>query len=90
MMPDRLSLARRGTADRRRDAVLRGDQDQNRIASPEMLPRGQLLPHLKCSPGSSRGSEHEDSEHGDAAGAGGGDKGEVRFCSAEREDQDPR
>jgi transposase InsO family protein len=65
-------------------------KDATRIASPEMLPRGQLLPHLKCSPGSSRGSEHEDSEHGDAAGAGGGDKGEVRFCSAEREDQDPR
>jgi hypothetical protein len=53
--------------------VLRGDQDQNRIASPEMLPKAGLLPHLKCSPGEGLGDEYEEGEHGDTPGIGAGD-----------------
>jgi hypothetical protein len=29
--------------------VLRDKQDEKRIASPEMLPEGEMLPHLICS-----------------------------------------
>jgi len=38
-----------------------------RIASPEMFPNVDLLPHLKCSrPGWGRGDSDEAGEHGDA------------------------
>jgi hypothetical protein len=36
-----------------------------RIASPEMLPRVGLLPHLICSPPGFGGGEHEADQHGD-------------------------
>jgi hypothetical protein len=44
-----------------------------RIASPEMLPKPRLLPHLKCSPGEGLGDEYEEGEHGDTPGIGAGD-----------------
>jgi hypothetical protein len=51
-----------------------GDQHQgDRIASPEMLPKPRLLPHLKCSPGDGLGDEYEEGEHGDTPGIGAGD-----------------
>jgi hypothetical protein len=38
-----------------------------RIASPEMLPSADLLPHLKCSPpGFTGGGRHEADQHGNA------------------------
>jgi hypothetical protein len=41
--------------------------DKERIASPEMFPNVDLLPHLKCSrPGWGRGDSDEAGEHGDA------------------------
>jgi hypothetical protein len=46
---------------------------EHRIASPEMLPKAGLLPHLKCSPGEGLGDEYEEGEHGDTPGIGAGD-----------------
>jgi hypothetical protein len=43
------------------------DRRYGRIASPEMFPNVDLLPHLKCSrPGWGRGDSDEAGEHGDA------------------------
>ena len=36
--------------------LLHGDLDERRIASPELLPRAVLLPHLKCSPAAAWGA----------------------------------
>jgi hypothetical protein len=45
----------------------RGDQDEERIASPGMLPRADLLPHLMCSPPVIIGEgRHEADQHDDA------------------------
>jgi DNA-binding MarR family transcriptional regulator len=44
-----------------------------RIASPEMLPKARVLPHLKCSPGEGLGDDYEEGEHGDTPGIGAGD-----------------
>ena len=45
----------------------RGDLDERRIASPELLPGNGPLPHLKCSPAVDAGGEHHEAgEHGDA------------------------
>ena len=47
--------------------VQRDNQDERRIASPEMFPSIELLPHLKCSrPGWDRRGSDEAGEHGDA------------------------
>ena len=47
--------------------VLRDNLDENRIASPEMLPTGDLLPHVICSPPVfAGGGEHEADQHDDA------------------------
>jgi len=45
----------------------RDNQDDGRIASPEMFPNVEPLPHLKCSrPGWGRRGSDEAGEHGDA------------------------
>ena len=45
----------------------RDNQDDGRIASPEMFPNVDPLPHLKCSrPGWGRGGRDEAGEHGGA------------------------
>jgi ATP-dependent exoDNAse (exonuclease V) alpha subunit len=47
--------------------VPRDNQGERRIASPEMLPGADPLPHLKCSPpGSTGGGRHEADKHGNA------------------------
>ena len=62
----------------RRAPVLRGDQGENRIASPEMLPTGDLLPHVICSPPVfAGGGEHEADQHDDTGRVGCGIGGAV-------------
>jgi transposase len=47
--------------------LLRDNLDERRIASPEMFPGSDLLPHLKCSPAVvTVGSRNEADRHGDA------------------------
>jgi hypothetical protein len=48
-------------------AVFGDDQRLRRIASPEMLPSDDLLPHVICSPPVfAGGGEHEADQHDDA------------------------
>ena len=50
-----------------RGMVSRDNQDERRIASPEMLLKGDLLPHQKCSrPGLTGEGRYEADQHGDA------------------------
>jgi hypothetical protein len=45
----------------------RGDQDARRIASPEMFPEAEMLPHLICSrPVFIGGANDEADQHGGA------------------------
>ena len=50
-----------------RPAMLRDKQDENRIASPEMFPEAEMLPHLICSrPMFIGGAKDEADQHGGA------------------------
>ena len=50
-----------------RDGVGATVMNEERIASPEMFPKLELLPHLKCSrPGRDRRDRDEAGQHGDA------------------------
>jgi hypothetical protein len=47
--------------------VLRGKQDEKRIASPEMFPDAEMLPHLICSrPTLIGGAKNEADQYGGA------------------------
>jgi hypothetical protein len=47
--------------------MLRDKQDENRIASPEMFPEAEMLPHLICSrPIFIGGAKDEADQHGGA------------------------
>jgi len=49
---------------------------RTRIASPDLLPKTLLLPHLECSPGSS-GASNEEDKYVDACGVVGGSRGAI-------------
>ena len=60
--------------------VLRDNQGENRIASPEMLPLPGLLPHLICSPPVCiGGGGHGADQHGDTRRVGGCVGGTLRL-----------
>src|SRR5277367_6749124 len=60
------------------DSLRRGDQDARRIASPEMLPEADPLPHLICSRPMFIGEvKDEADQYGSAGRAGGSDSGAV-------------
>jgi hypothetical protein len=53
--------------------MLRDKLDRSRIASLELLPNVEVLPHLKCSRAMVAWEQaDEENEHGDAGGAGSG------------------
>lgn len=54
--------------------MLRDNQGESRIASPELLPKARSLPHLICSRRSNLGGGDEEGEHGDAHRVGGCDQ----------------
>jgi hypothetical protein len=54
-------------------------KETKRIASPELLPKLGLLPHLICSRQSNLGSGDEEGEHGDASGIDFGDQRALRL-----------
>jgi hypothetical protein len=62
-----MNLCRRGTWRISCGTLSRDDLDESRIASPEMLPLDDLLPHVICSPPVfAGGGEHEAYQHDDA------------------------
>ncbi|SEI20580.1 hypothetical protein SAMN05216228_11182 [Rhizobium tibeticum] len=64
------------------------DEDVERIASPELLPKIGVLPQLICSRRDDLRSCDEEGKHGDTSGIGDGDQWTLRFKQSSREGED--